>query len=485
MRNQYFVVIITLFLLLALIPVFGDGEELKVYIIDIRDAIGSGLSEYISRGVDLAKKDYADVILFDINTPGGAVSATSDIIKTIGDSGIPTIAYVNNEAISAGALITLACDKIVMSPGGTIGDAQPIPTNEKSVSYVRGKIYAIAEKQKRNPDVAIAMVDKDIVLVRFEDKTIKALSPEEYAKKQKNDIVMEVISPQGNVLTVSTEKAIELGVVDAAAKDISELLKRFNLVELNGKKVLLDNNELRNSKGRLIASLSKAVTKKVFMTLPEKMAVFITNPMVVSILFAIGILGLIIEFKTVGWGIAGTVGLVCLALLFGGHMIAHIDAGIGLIIFVFGVGLLLAEIFIIPGFGVAGVAGIILIFFGALFAINTGTGSWTEALRIVSQSLIIIIVLGGFLVYFLPKTSIWKTTVLETEEKSESGYTSSDIMSKFQGKIGVTLSQLRPSGIALIDDERVNVISEGSFIDKKVAVEVVRIEGGKVIVRTV
>ncbi len=128
------VVIIFTFIFIFLTNVLADGNNPKVYIIQIRNAIGSGLREYISRGVDQAKEEGADVLLFDIHTPGGAISATSDIIKIIDDSGLPTIAFVNNEAISAGAIITLSCEKIVMAPGGTIGDAQPIPTNEKTVS---------------------------------------------------------------------------------------------------------------------------------------------------------------------------------------------------------------------------------------------------------------------------------------------------------------------------------------------------------------
>ncbi len=161
--------IIFVFMLLFLVNTLANESNPKVYVIQVRNAIGGGLREYISRGVDQAKKEKADVLLFDIHTPGGAINATTDIIKIIDDSGLPTIAFVNNEAISAGAIITLSCEKIAMAPGGTIGDAQPIPTNEKTVSYVRGKIYSIAEKQGRNPDVASAMVDKDIVLVKMED----------------------------------------------------------------------------------------------------------------------------------------------------------------------------------------------------------------------------------------------------------------------------------------------------------------------------
>ena len=238
-RNFWIVLIILLLISIPLFATASNGGKPSVYALSIRNAIGNGLREYISRGVNLAKSEGADVLIFDIHTPGGAVSATSDIIRTIDDSGLPTIAFVDDEAISAGAIITLSCDRIVMAPGGTIGDAQPIPTNAKTVSYVRGKIYAIAEEQGRNPEVAAAMVDKEIVLVRLEDGSVKALTPEEYDKNQRTDVKMEVISPRDNVLTISTNQAIELGVTDLKAENIRELLSRFSLAELDGKKVLL------------------------------------------------------------------------------------------------------------------------------------------------------------------------------------------------------------------------------------------------------
>ena len=461
-------------------------SRIQVYVVQIRNAIGNGLREYISRSVRMAQSEEADVLLFHIHTPGGAVSATSEIIRTIDDSGIPAIAFVDDEAISAGAIITLSCDKVVAAPGGTIGDAQPIPTNAKTVSYVRGKIYATAEEHGRNPDVAAAMVDKDITLVRLEDGSIKALSPGEYSENQEKDLYMEVISPNGNVLTISTNQALDLGVADLKAESISELLKHFYLVKLGNRRVLLGIDELDSSEGELIANLSEASVSEVSMTIAEQIAVFVTNPMIASILLSLGILGMIMEFKTVGWGVAGTIGLLCIGLFFGGHMIARIDAGIGLIIFIIGVGLVLAEVFVIPGFGVAGISGIICIFGGLLFTIDTNTGDWGSAIRTLSQAFIEILVIGGLLVYFLPKTSLWKSTILQTAETSEEGYAAAPAsLGDFAGKRGTAVTSLRPAGIALIDGERVDVVSQGSFIDKDAEVEVLKVEGGRVIVRPV
>jgi membrane-bound serine protease (ClpP class) len=165
-------------------------------------------------------------------------------------------------------------------------------------------------------------------------------------------------------------------------------------------------------------------------------------------------------------------------------MIARIDAGIGLLIFVIGLGLLLVEIFLIPGFGVAGISGAILIFGGLLFTLDTNTGSWSAAIQTLSQSFVVIIVLGAFLVYFLPKTSLWKSTILDTAETSEEGYAAPpEELSKFEGKHGIAFTPLRPAGVAIIDGERVDVVSEGSFIERDTEVEVLKVEGGRVIVR--
>jgi len=470
-------------LLLSSLPL--NASPLKAFRINIRNAIGNGLREYVSRGVRTAEEEGADLLIFDIHTPGGALNAAGDIIKTITDSELPSVAFVNDEAISAGALIALSCDLIAITPKGTIGDAQPIPTNPKTVSYVVGRIRSIAEMRGRSPDVAAAMVDKDLVLVRLKDGTVKALDPKAYEAMLDRGIGMEVISPQGNVLTLSAKRAVELGVADLIAEDLERLLRGIALVELKGERGVVTVEEAE-AKGLAYTPLAGAEVRDVPLTIAERIAVFVTNPFIASLLLSIGILGLIIEFKTVGWGVAGTIGLLCLALFFGGHMIAKIDAGIGLLIFIVGVGLLLLEIFVIPGFGVAGISGIALIIAGLLFTLDTAAGRLSAAATTLAQAVIMMAVLGGLLIYILPKTSLWKSTVLQAEESVEGGYTAPPSeLARLEGKRGVSLSPLRPSGVALIDGERVDVLTEGEFVEPNVEVEVVRVEGGKVVVRPV
>ncbi|MXV74360.1 hypothetical protein F4Z99_08790 [Candidatus Poribacteria bacterium] len=158
-------------LLIGCLFVSGDllaQDTALVYVIDIRNEIGSGLGTYISDGIKLAEEAGADAIVFDVDTPGGRVDSAVNIIRSIQNTQIPTIAFVNRQAISAGAMISIACNQIVMTSGGTIGDSAPVniqgdEVGEKAVSYIQGTIRATAERENRNPDIAEAMVDKELL----------------------------------------------------------------------------------------------------------------------------------------------------------------------------------------------------------------------------------------------------------------------------------------------------------------------------------
>ena len=179
-----------------------SSSDALVYVINIRNEIGNGLRVYIDNGIQQAADAEADAIIFDVHTPGGAVGAARDIIDSIQRTEIPTIAYVNTEAISAGAMISLSCDQIVMRHGGAIGDSAPVSIqgeelSEKAVSYVRGKIRATAERGGRNPDIAASMVDIRLYLVRLMDGEIITLREEEYIERKEIGEEMEIIAAGG------------------------------------------------------------------------------------------------------------------------------------------------------------------------------------------------------------------------------------------------------------------------------------------------
>ena len=178
-------------------------DDARVYIINIRTEIGRGLRVYINNGIRDSEEVNADAIIFDIDTPGGRVDAAVEIVRAIQETEIPTIAYVNRQAISAGALISLACDQIVMTSGGTIGDAAPVTIQgdelgEKAVSYIRATIKSTAERQGRNTGVAATMVDKRLYLVRGEDGKIEAIRSEAYNDRKNAGEKLEVIVAGGD-----------------------------------------------------------------------------------------------------------------------------------------------------------------------------------------------------------------------------------------------------------------------------------------------
>jgi len=468
----------------------------EVFVIDIRNTIGRGLKEYINRGVKSAEEANADAIIFDIYTPGGALDATRDIIDLIFYIKIPTIAFVNNEAVSAGAMISLACDQIVMRPDGLIGDAAPVTVGgqevgEKAVSYVRGRIKTSAEKQGRNSDIAASMVDKDLILVRKINGEVLALTPTEYEDARQAEEELEILVDSGKLLTLTTQEALRLNFIDAKANNIDEILMMYQIVEVDGELMALTTDsvldkleQLGEDKIKQIKDLAGATIQEVSPNIAERLAMFITRPEISSLLFMIGVLGLIIEIRTPGIGVPGIGGVICLGLFFGGHMFARVDAGYAAIAFVVGIGLLILEIFVIPGFGIAGISGIVLILGSVVFIFGSSYDA-SVAMLWLSISFIATLGLGLLLFYTLPKTSTMQKFILSTAENKELGYSAhSNDSVEYVGKSGKALTSLRPVGAAIIDGKRLDVITQGELIEKNTPIEVIRVEGNKVFVKS-
>ena len=491
--KPYPVLILTqIFLSLIVFAAFAD--DMLVYQIDIRNEIGNGLRVYIEKGIKQAELNQANAIIFDVHTPGGALNAARDIIDVIQRSEIPTIAFVNTEAISAGAMISLACDQIVIRSGGTIGDAAPVSIQgqeigEKAVSYVRGKISATAERQGRNPDLAAAMVDKKLVLVKYENGDIVTLRPDEYEEEREREKQMEVIAAEGELLTLTAEQSLEYNLAEAIAEDREEILKLYSIVEVNGelmvltqKAIMLIRDELEGEKVT-VTSLADAEIKRVAPSFADKIVIFFTNPIVSSLLLSLGMLGLFIEIRSPGFGLPGLVGVVCLGLFFGGHMLSQVEAQYALLAFVLGISLLMIEAFVIPGFGVAGIAGIGLIIYSVFFIFENAYQT-EQAIFFLGVSVLITTALLVAAIYFLPNTQAWKHLVLQTEIGSDRGFHSAakEDYSEYLGQTGVALTALRPAGAAMIGNKRLDVVSVGDFIDADMSVQIVGVEGSKVVV---
>ncbi len=422
--KKVFLTILLIFILISF-NIYSKSE--KVLILHIEGEIELGLLKYVERSLN--DLDGVKAIIFIIDTFGGAVDAATKIrdkILDLNSKGILTIGWIKGRAWSAGALIALATQKIVFSSGGSMGAAEPIPATEKTISALKGEFESTCEANGRDPKVGAAMVDKEIEI--------------------------EGIVKKGEILTLSKEMAKKLNFLDFEANTIDEILIKYNLKDFE----LIDKN----------------------FSLSEKIARFITQSTIREILLVIGFLGLLIEATTPGFGVPGTMGIVSLALFFGGHMIAGLGSWFYVALFIIGVILLLVEIFLIPGFGITGISGIILIFVSIFLTLGGGTRA-LYSIGVVSAILLILFII---LLILFPKLPIWKKLGLKERLETEKGYTAYTKMEELVGKEGFVITTLRPSGTIEIDGKKYDAISLGEFIEKNSKVKVIKIEGGKIIV---
>ncbi|HQN49309.1 MAG TPA: NfeD family protein, partial [Caldisericia bacterium] len=236
---------------------------------------------------------------------------------------------------------------------------------------------------------------------------------------------------------------------------IDEILKEFNL----------QNYELIDIK----------------ISISEQIARFITQSTIKEILLLVGFLGLIIEVTTPGFGVPGTMGIISLALFFGGHMIAGVGNWLYVGLFILGLVLLLIEIFLIPGFGLTGITGIILIFVSIFLTLGGGA----KALYSIGIVAVILLILFIILLFFFPKIPIWKKLGLNEKLETEKGYTSYTKIDELIGKEGVVITTLRPAGTIEIEGKRYDALSLGEFIEKDEKIKVIKVEGGKIIVEKI
>ncbi|MDA1304365.1 MAG: nodulation protein NfeD [Nitrospirae bacterium] len=428
--------------------IFGfpvQAQQPIVYVVPVEGMIDLGLAPFIQRVLDEAEQENAKAVVLEINTFGGRVDAAVVIRDALLESKVPTVAFVNKRAISAGALISLATETIVMADGSTIGAATPVqigapgtpaqPVSEKTVSYMRKEFRATAEARKRPTVIAEAMVDADVEIKDVIDK--------------------------GKLLTLTTEEALKLKVADF----------RTNSLEL-----VLESLELANADVRH-ASESWA----------ESLVRFLTDPAVSSLLMTLGIFGIIAEIRMPGFGVPGVLGLTSLALFFWGHGLVRL-AGLEEILIV-GLGLILIgiEVFVIPGFGIFGVLGISALLGGlGLSLVGAGATSevMLEAIGQVAISLLVAIVIGLVVLRVFPRLPFGKRLVLEKELVAEEGYESTPATDRqWLGKQGTSGSDLRPAGIAHFNGQRVDVVSEGEFIQAGQWIEVVHVDGNRIVVR--
>jgi membrane-bound serine protease (ClpP class) len=421
------------FVLMA-VPFQGKADNEIVYIAPIEETVEKGLYAFLSRAVQTAEEENASAIIFEINTPGGAVDAAGEIGKLLTSTKVKTISFVNKQALSAGAYISLNTDEIYMVPGSTMGsaaiiDQQGNTAGKKAESYWFAAMQSAARQTDRDPIYALAMADESVDLPKLG-------------------------APKGKLLTLTAEQAEEVGYSEGTVDSRADLLKRLGY----------ENAQIRT----------------IDESFAEKLARFITHPVVVPILLSIGSLGLVLELYSPGFGIPGFMGLSALLLFFYGHMVAGLAGYETLILFVIGIGLIIAEFFL-PG-GIAGIAGIGAIL-GSLFlatdnVVHMGISLLIALAVSVLASILMIKVFGKRMKFF-------KKIILTDSTNTERGYISNKSRLELIGLEGYALTALRPSGTVVLKDERIDVVSEGGYIAKGANVKVVKAEGSRIVVREI
>lgn len=423
----------------------ASTQKNVVYVVPVKGVIDLGLAPFIQRVLNEAQKNQAAAVILDINTFGGRVDAAVQIRDALLNSPVRTIAFIDKRAISAGALISLAAQTIVMAPGSTIGAATPVqsgpagsttaPTSEKTVSYVRKEFRATAESRKRPPLIAEAMVDSDVVI------------PD--------------VSEKGKLLTLTTEEALKLKVADLQANSIEALLKELNILD----------TELRSFTPNWA----------------EEVVRFLTHPVVSSLLVSVAMLGIFLELRTPGFGAPGVIGLSSLSLFMWGHWLVQLAGWEELLLALLGVFLFALELFVIPGFGIVGILGLLALL-GALVMSTLGAGSHSGfvlwAVVRMGFSVALAIVLTALFLKFLPKLPIGRKLILSTALDTSDGFSSAP-PSDYQwlGRTGLAHSTLRPAGIADFQGHRVDVVSDGEFIDAGAPIRVLHVDGNRIVVQ--
>ena len=443
----------TLILILLSFVTFLKSET--VYRVPIQSTIDLGLPNYIERSIEEAVNDNADAIIFDLNTFGGRVDGATQIKDEILNSPILTVAFINKRAISAGALISLSCDKIYMTSGGIIGAATAVDMSgnkgsEKVISYMREEMASTAESNGRNSDIARGMVDEDLYF--------------EYLFIDGDSIYVDDIEGRkaGKLISLTTNQAIKYSISDGSVETFKDLLKEINLEN------------------------AKIVDFSINWT--ESLRRFLTDPTVSSLLMTLGFLGLLFEIQSPGWGIPGSIGILSLLLFFGSTIDTGLATGPELIVIGIGILLLLLEFFIIPGFGLLGISGLIVIL-GGLFMLlipenpltnDYNSASWAFAISTIGG------IISIFLIFrLLSKTKLWEKLTLPTSQKSSEGYNTSIGLEGFVGKLGTSTSDLRPSGWGDFDSKKLFVVTEGEFVDRKEKIEILSVDGNRILVRKI
>ncbi len=417
----------------------GDQKKTKVVVLEIRDEIDPPMARYVALGFDHAKKTNADVVVIDMDTYGGGLADANEIVDQIRRFQKPIWVFINSDAASAGALISIACDSIYMTEGASIGaatvvngsDGQAAP--DKYQSYMRSIMRSTAEAKHRRPDIAEGMVDERVVI--------------------------DSLKQAGKVITLTTSEAIAVGYCEGKVSSIDEILTKNHVTPYEIETFRLG--------------------------IAEKIIAFVMNPFISSLLILVIIGGIYFEMQAPGIGFPLFAAVIALIL----YLVPYYLNGLAeyweiLTLFV-GIVLIGVEIFVIPGFGLTGISGIALTV-GSLVLIMLRNdyfnfeyvplGDITLALMSALGGIsggVLVLILGGA---SLSKTRAFKKLALVDTQNSAEGYTVNAQAAAMIGKRGTAHTVLRPSGKVLINGEIFDAVTRGEYVEPGENIEVISTE---------
>ena len=440
-----------------------SGSKTLIYTFAIKDNIAAPTWRITQEAIEEAIALEADVVILHLNTYGGEVSAADSIRTKLLNAPMPVHVFIDDNAASAGALIAIACDSIYMKPGGKIGAATVVNQTGEQVpdkyqSYMRATMRATAEAHGKDTLVT----GSDTLYTWHRDPAIAEamVDPRLY---------VEGVSDTGQVLTFTASEAIAHGYCEGTVGSMEEVIARLGFEEY----------ELSSYKP----------------TGMDKMIGFLINPMISGVLIMIIIGGIYFELQSPGIGFALGASIVAALLYFAPLYLEGMAENWELILFIVGIILIMVEIFAIPGFGVAGVAGIIAVITGLTLSLVdnvvfeepefTGEGL---GILMKSLSLVLVATLAGIIFSLWATRKLLTTTAfsnlsLTSEQRTEDGFIGVETKQQsLIGELGVAHTVLRPSGRVMIQEKLYDAMSEYGLIEKGEAIKVIRYETGQVYV---
>ncbi len=435
-----------------------SSEQDTVVQFDIKQKIGPSALRKTKKAFDLVRKHDADRLLLHLNTYGGRVTEADSIRNRLLNSPVPVYVFINPNAASAGALISIACTKIYMTEQATMGAATVVNQKgkkmpEKYQSYMRGTMRATAQARGRDPDIAEAMVDESIEL--------------------------DTIAPKGELLTFTRKEAIANDYCHGKAKSLNQVLEK--------------------------EGLQNAAIVRPEKTFVESIITWLINPAVSSVLIMLILGGLYFELQSPGLGLPIAASIIAALLYFAPLYLEGLAANWEIAIFILGIILIAVEIFVIPGLGVSGITGFLLLLVSFVFTMinndffdftfTRGDDVLTALISVLASIVggIILVLISGK--PFLRSRFFQRLVLQETlapDQDQTNNADSNNVEAQYQSevesqsKVGATGSaytELSPSGKILIDEEMFDGVSEGEFIEKGKPVKVIKESSNRLVVR--